>query len=136
MSVLQSIHWPYAPAIRSVPHERAVCLVNDWSVFVSLNSKTHLLLIESGFKSDLFSVPWVFTRVFPKWDIGWEAAIIHDWLYINQPSWCSRKDADSVLYFVMLKLEVPKWRAWLKYKAVRFGGWQAWKRAKKELKST
>ena len=50
------------------------------------------------------------------------AAVIHDQLYDKKP--VSRAMADAIFRDAMLVDDVPAWRAWLAWSAVRVCGWQ------------
>lgn len=73
------------------------------------------ITVPKGFKTDGASVP--FGRRYGRYAI---AATFHDYCYAS--AIVPREDADWYFYQLLLKSEVPRWRAWLMYKAVRLFG--------------
>jgi hypothetical protein len=59
-----------------------------------------------------------------------EAALIHDWCYVNKGVLkniiISKDDADFLFYQYLLINNVKKYRAWISYKAVQNFGDKAW----------
>jgi hypothetical protein len=49
------------------------------------------------------------------------AALVHDYLYVEQL--VPRKRADDIFYEMMVAAKVPKWRAGVRWLAVRALGW-------------
>lgn len=78
-----------------------------------------------GFVTDFASVPRVFWTALPRDGQYTYPAIIHDYLYWEQP--VSRKDADYVLDCAMGDFNVPAVTRGAIYAAVRVGGGIAWK---------
>jgi hypothetical protein len=80
------------------------------------------LTVPRGFETDLASTPRFLWPIFPptgRWD---EAAAIHDYLY-HVAARNQRQYADEILYNAMIACNVPLWRAWSMWAAVRlFGG--------------
>lgn len=76
--------------------------------------------IESGYETDLTSVPKCF-----KWALKPDgqyahAAIVHDWMYDRAIA--SKAHADLTFYEAMEVLKVPQPLRWLMYQAVRWFG--------------
>ena len=86
------------------------------------------LTVPAGFESDGASVPRFFWRaVFPPGDAAaLRAAILHDWIYREQPEGWTRADADNLFYEVLVGDGVPKRRALLAYWGVRLFGRSSW----------
>lgn len=91
--------------------------------------------IRAGFVFDWASVPWVFRRIMPRQGARRQpygiAALFHDWLYQHQKiagKPITRATADAVFYEISEYLGVARWRRWMKYRAVRLGGWLPWRR--------
>ena len=86
------------------------------------------ITVPAGFESDGASVPRFFWRaVFPPGDSqALRAAIIHDWIYREQPEGATRVDADKLFYTILVADGVPKYRALLAYWGVRLFGWRSW----------
>lgn len=114
--------------------------------------------IPARFVTDLASIPWfaqwLFSKVGP-WD---RAAIVHDWLYVEQPEvgpWTrygprvtphgerailarvgtpiTRKDADGIFLRILREEGVGWWRSRTMYRAVRIGGGKAWAKNRERL---
>lgn len=90
------------------------------------------ITVEAGFVSDFASVPWVFTRVCPRFGPYNAAAVVHDWLYQHPAiggTQIGRPTADRVFLAMMLSLpKVPRWKARLMYMAVRLGAEGPWRK--------
>ena len=86
------------------------------------------LTVPAGFESDGASVPRFFWRlVFPPGDAAaLRAAILHDYVYREQPEGWNRADADKLFYGVLLGDGVSAWRARLAYWGVRLFGGRSW----------
>jgi hypothetical protein len=80
--------------------------------------------IPIGFVTDLASIPRVFWSLLPPQARYTYPAIVHDYLYWEQP--CDRDTADRVLRLAMEEVEVGKVTALTIYEAVRIGGASAW----------
>ena len=87
------------------------------------------LTVPAGFESDGASVPRFFWRlVFPPGDSqALRAAILHDYIYREQPMGWNRADADNLFYTVLVADGVPVWRARLAFWGVRLFGGNSWK---------
>lgn len=81
--------------------------------------------VPAGFHTDLASVPRLPVVYLLVGGRGDEAAVIHDFLYTEQP--CTRKQADDVFYEALLTMGVPRWQAWMMWCGVRAGGASHWK---------
>lgn len=92
--------------------------------------------IPSGFVCDLATVP-ASLPVVDALDLGFDAPIPHDALYQyggHLPlDWVApwrpitRKEADRIFYEMLREDGVPRFKAWLAYRAVRLLGWRAWR---------
>lgn len=60
------------------------------------------------------------------------AALVHDYLYIEKTR--SRKEADEIFYEAMIVSRMPKFKAYLFYKVVRWFGRHIWNKGLKKLK--
>lgn len=116
------------------PDDLLMVLIRDFRVQVVWpDHKRKTYMVPQGFRTDFFSVPWVFRRFFPKWDRGWEASVLHDWFYQTQPVGVSRELADYILLLHMEELRVGWLKRKMKYHAVRIGGWRAWNRREETI---
>jgi len=86
--------------------------------------------VPTGFDTDYASVPRIFWSVYPPDGSYTEAAVVHDFLYDEQP--CTRAEADAVFMEAMVALGVPWLRRQILHKSVRAGGWIAWRRNQKK----
>lgn len=84
--------------------------------------------IPAGFETDLASIPRSFMGLIPVNGKHRNAAIVHDYLYVKKPGWCSRSIADAVFLEAMEVLGESRWRRNAMYAAVRVGGWLYWNR--------
>ena len=82
--------------------------------------------VPATFRMDFASIPRIFWGILHPTGLYGKAAVIHDWLYRKQMS--SRKEADDIFLEGMLVLNVPKWKAYTMYAAVRAFGWNAWRK--------
>lgn len=82
------------------------------------------ILVPAGFQTDLASIPIGLWNLLPKSGKYDRAAVVHDFLYVNNG--CTRAEADAALYEAMGVLEVGRIRQSLIYRAVRLGGWKSW----------
>ena len=114
-----------------------------------------IIEVPKGFISDGNSVPWIFTRMVPKFGRNTLAGIIHDYLYktgkmmiadVDNPLFGSvstpyatktvtRKLADEVRLHLCIKCSVPKYQRILSYIALRLFGWSAWRVHRKREKA-
>lgn len=90
----------------------------------------YTIRVPEGFSTDLASIPRIFTRVLPVNDSHRLAAVVHDYLYSLRGklpnAHLTRKTADRVFLEAMEATEVPVWKRWAMYNAVRVGGWVPW----------
>lgn len=77
-----------------------------------------------GFVTDFTSIPRVFWSALPKDGLYTYPAIIHDYLYWEQP--VSREDADTIFRFAMEDFKVGVVAKNAIYSGVRLGGSIAW----------
>ena len=90
--------------------------------------------VPAGFESDGASVPRIFWRlVFPPTDTrALRAAVIHDYIYRQQPEGWDRRMADDLFFRLLVEDGVPTWRARLAWLGVRVGGGKAWEQSRFE----
>ena len=77
------------------------------------------------FVTDFASVPRIPLAYLLCGNTAHEAAVVHDYLY--QTHGRDRATCDKILLEAMLTTQVPKWRAYMMYWAVRLGGYSAYK---------
>jgi len=102
----------------------------------------YVIEVPIGFISDGNSVPWLFTRMVPKFGRNTLAGIVHDWLYAEPyvygkggKVWhVDRKFADRVRLNICVKCCVPWYQRTLSYIFLRLFGGFAWRRHRKEDK--
>lgn len=112
-----SIEFLSSPCI--APHTKYFYFTCSKLVFLVNN---HLITIDSGFDTDLASIPrilWSF--IAPQYSSIIYPSIIHDFLY-GCPGDLNRKKVDDIFYAAMLESNVPKFTASKIYFAVRLFG--------------
>ena len=87
-----------------------------------------LWTVPIGFITDLASIPRLFRSIISKIGRHLRAAVVHDWLYVEQPDGISRADADGVFRRIMREDEVGWFERWAMWSAVRSFGWIYWNR--------
>ncbi|WP_368941617.1 DUF1353 domain-containing protein [Citrobacter werkmanii] len=92
-----------------------------------------VISVPAGYVTDLASVPRFMWAIFPPHGRYAKAAIIHDWLYDNA-LWTKRK-ADRIFLDAMEVLDVPWWKRWSMYWAVRMFGKGNYRRSNKLRRS-
>lgn len=91
------------------------------------------LRVPRGFQTDLASVPRILWPILPPWGHYTAAAVLHDWLYIEQAVMgepISRGFADRAFLEAMKDLRVRITRRRAMYRGVRTFGWIPWLRNK------
>ncbi|OHB78646.1 MAG: hypothetical protein A2W31_15260 [Planctomycetes bacterium RBG_16_64_10] len=86
---------------------------------------TMQIVIPKDFVTDLASVPRVWWRVFPPAGTYAAAAVVHDWFY-QHPQGVSRFLADAIFRDLMDAMQVPWWKRWFMWAAVRLNSWRYW----------
>ena len=101
-----------------------------------INEVGHKAIIESGFVTDLASIPsFLFWLQWGKWN---KAAIVHDYAYSNgfvsiksqtetKKYYLTRNQSDYLFYQILLFDGVNPFLAWMMFKAVRLFGGKHWK---------
>jgi hypothetical protein len=110
-----------------------------------------IIVIPTGFISDGNSVPWIFTRLVPKFGRNTLAGIVHDWLYKTGEMMMAdtthkdfgkarmpyltltvnRKLADKIRLDLCVKCSVSYVQRTLSYFALRIFGRSAWRSHRK-----
>ena len=85
-----------------------------------------MISVNIGFHTDFASIPRLLWDFLPQWGKYGNAAVIHDYLYWEQPR--SRKETDDILLEGMVVLKVGTISRYAIYWAVRLGGCWAWSR--------
>jgi hypothetical protein len=85
-----------------------------------------LIHVPERFITDFASVPSLLAAVLPRWGKYGPAAIIHDWLYWEQPDAFPKERADEVFLEAMKLLGVGPIRTWALYNGVKLFGRMAW----------
>ncbi len=84
------------------------------------------ITVPRGFVSDFASVPRIFWIAFPRTDKYTAAAVVHDYLYWQQPSECDQECADDLLLVAMEQAQVDYITRNAIYSAVRIAGSDAY----------
>ena len=77
-----------------------------------------------GFVTDFASVPRLFWSLFRPDGLYAYAAVVHDFLYWEQP--IAKEKADNIFKFLMQDFKIAESSIFALYNAVRFGGAKAW----------
>ena len=102
-----------------------------WEITQPFRFITHLqkdwMTVRAGFITDFASIPKVLFSVFGGAATGKfrKAAVCHDYLYHTQQ--LSRGQSDMIFLILMIADDVPYWKAYLMYAAVRVFGGKAWR---------
>lgn len=91
-----------------------------------------VIKVEDGYRTDMYSVPWIARRLIPKAGQDPRPAIIHDILCdMRGESGYSSKDVHKILCRAMeaSPVKIPKWRRRMICRAVRMFG-PRWKKVK------
>lgn len=108
------------PAILEMLDHYQWRVVQEFSYFTDALPERTVIVVPAGSITDLTSVPRLLWTIFPPIGKYAKAAIIHDYLY--DQALYSKAIADSVFYEAMGVLEVPQWRRWVMYQAVKWFG--------------
>ncbi len=100
-------------------------LVEPFEYWISRNE---VVEVPAGAMTDFASIPRIFWAFLPPyWTYG-RAAVIHDYLYMQDDHIYSRKEVDGIFLQGMLDLGVNKWKRTLMYGCVRVFGAIHWYR--------
>lgn len=97
-----------------------------------------LFRIPASFPFDLASVPRIFWPLIAPFELGCEAALVHDYFYVTggKPFYgafrrpglrLTRAQVDRQFLNMMRNAGVPRWRRVVAYAAVRLFGWIAFR---------
>lgn len=93
----------------------------------SFVTSEYSITVPSGFKCDGQSYPRIGRFIDTQLGLGGKAGVIHDWLYyLNGTTGIDRKKADCIFYDALVASGLSKWRAYFRYKNLRFFGGKAW----------
>lgn len=122
---------PDEPLIRPLGRDS-----NRWVLaadFVVITDTLGTITVPTGFVTDFNSIPRVLWNLLPPTDYP-EAALPHDFLYrygsLNGKP-VQREDADKVHRELLVWAEAPGWKVSAYYRALRIGGWWAWRQSRK-----
>lgn len=85
-----------------------------------------VIIVQKWFKTDFASVPRALWALISRWGKHGFAAVIHDWLYWDQPEQHDRKAADKIFLEAMATSGVNLVKRQTMYRAVRAIGGFAW----------
>jgi hypothetical protein len=119
------------------PLQVQAVLPNTWKLLASFTYLTlirgcpELIKAETGFNSDLASIPRLLRWLIPVNGRHRWPAVTHDKLYSTQGvvaraagfAKYSRKECDQIMDEGMKVMGVPLWKRTLMYRGVRAGGW-------------
>lgn len=107
------------------PDGKTWIVLHDFGYEVGAEGSGDVINVPIGTHTDFASIPRLLWAIFPRWGKYGNAAVIHDWLYWDQPR--PRKEADEIFLEGMEVLDVPGWKRKTIYYAVRWFGWFAWR---------
>lgn len=90
-----------------------------------------VVTVPTGFRTDLYSIPFGLRNILPRDGKANGAAVVHDWLYQTGVFAChpiTQAIADAVINEAMRCGGMPTWRRVLIYRGLRLGGWKVWNR--------
>lgn len=90
------------------------------------------IVISPGFITDLASTPKLLWSILPPFGRYLPSAILHDYLYATKER--SRKKSDKIFLEAMMVLNVPAWKRYAMYYAVRLCGKLSYGKNKMRLK--
>ena len=112
---------------------------NRWRLHEDLVYRGNVdeFVVPRGFQTDFASVPRAFWGVYPPYGTHTKAAVVHDYLYREQPivrggKPISRKDADGIFERIMRELGTSWWRRKTMHLAVRLFGGRGYRKWKKK----
>ena len=104
--------------------DRMYFLTKEISWTPNAGQQAHTVRVPAGFVTDFASIPRVFWSLLPPDGAYTYPAIIHDYLYWEQPS--SRREADLVFRYAMEDFNVAPVAISAIYNGVALGGSGAW----------
>ncbi len=110
--------------VTPLPDGRRWIVLSDFGYEVGKEGSDDVVNVPIGFRTDFASIPrplWIFL---PRWGKYGNAAVIHDYLYLEQLR--TRKKSDAIFLEGMEVLEVGYIQRYSIFLAVRLGGWWAW----------
>jgi len=112
------------------PNGKRWKLEKEFSYYTDLLGERKTFTVLAGFETDFASIPkFLIGLPIFKWrDKFNKASVVHDWLYHTKE--VDRKTADRIFLEALLVLEIPRWKAYFFYWAVRLFGWTHWKKPK------
>lgn len=108
------------PAHLEMMDEYRWMLLTPFVYHVGSYPSDDVILVPTGFVTDLASIPRIFWTILPPNGEYSKAAIVHDYLYDNAIN--TKEYADNVFLEAMTVLGVCFWRRYLIYWAVRLFG--------------
>ncbi len=100
-------------------------LVYDWALIY----RKEIYSLPKGFETDGASIPRFLWRLCgtPMDVPRLYAALVHDFIYAGFDPVATRKDADELYRDIQIALDVPKWKAYTEYYALRLFGAANWR---------
>jgi len=103
-------------------------IMEEFSFDASIEDKLETITVPVGFKTDFASVPFLLRGLIPRWGKHGKAAVIHDWLYWDQPVGLTREQADDIMDQGMRELEVNPLSRKAILRGVQIFGFIAWRK--------
>lgn len=102
--------------------------MEEFSFDATIKDSTESITVPVGFMTDFASVPFLLRGLIPRWGKHGKAAVIHDWLYWQQPNGVTREQADDVMDQGMRVLEVNPLSRKAILRGVQLFGFIAWRK--------
>ena len=90
-----------------------------------------MIVVRKGYRYDLASVPSWLHWLVPIWGRDNIAFLAHDYIYDNEVSGFTRRQADKIMFKLAVRSGASPTRAYIMYLGVRAGGWVGWRRNRK-----
>lgn len=97
-----------------------IILTEKFEYHIGMYPSEEVIDIPIGFESDFASIPSYAQCLLPKLGKYSKAAVLHDYLYVI--AYKNKKFADLTFLEAMMVLNVPSWKRYLMYHAVRTFG--------------
>lgn len=99
-------------------------LERPFTYYIGSEDSGESVTVPKDFCTDFASIPRIFWIILPPDGNYSQASVLHDYMYQKQTF--SRKKCDDIFLESMEVLEVPRWKRYVMYRALRLFGWISW----------
>jgi len=117
LDLIKSLLGITRPSITQLVANPAIFLTTFPLEFTTGPNDKLKIVVPTGFVTDLASIPRIFWWWQSPHEVTMAPAIIHDFLYWQQP--CSKEEADAVMYLALLQVGMSKTEAFAVDKGIR-----------------